>query len=884
MKKFLTLLATFALGTCVWAQTDATYKIENPSFEVNAGAGWTIVDMVPQSNTSFPLKDGKIYMEKWVGTGNSVGNASMKQTVKNLPKGKYKLTAACQNIQQNNSTAQTGAYIYAKATTNKVVVTEAKIYEIEFTATAANTTIGFVANNATGNYLCCDNFHLTFLSTDAEQLASLIADSKTQQESKMNDVTSSKLASALNALETAIADNTEDLTALALKLSDEYAAAQANTKAYTSLKNLINKAKLATGKKMSNICETALNKALADAELAMETTDNDPVALTAALQTAYDNATASTKSYTNLANAITTAETYIDASLKGADDYEAVVNAAKNMYEESEANDEDIAKQISDLTKAQFAFRLANATPGEGAAPKVTETNHFVPTGANEALMRATFAGDNILEKGVCWSTEHNPTVLNNRTTKSMTLNGTIIHVKGLEHSTVYYLRPYVINKTYTVAYGDEVKIVTHLKGNCVGTWDEGAPTDEANTRCRNAINQTIEYFNQWTGIMGFTLSGHYGSGTPTADCSYGGWMRIGPNASYQAIGTVLHETGHGVGVGTSSRYSDKNVHDWKWFGREANAIYSFLENKEANPYNSDFCMVGDGTHAWGSSASYDWFVNGADKDKHVELQYIGGCCLLYGMFIDGLNPTSRCTNGIAGYTYNFDDAKRYYIMCKDANRGLGEGILYQDGSTNVYWNSRLGTSEPITDDAAWYMEYDPATGNYMFKNAESGKYLTHTDTSISLKTIASGKTPGATEKFQLMPDRTDVTIGTGSDAVTTHGYWICWGNGSTPKSMISNAYSSSLGYGKLTAGNFDYKDTATTQQFIIISEDELEDFHSKAVESGISTIHLNDTTTTGAKTVTGIYSIDGAMMNTTHKGVNIIRYSDGSSKKIYVK
>ena len=64
------------------------------------------------------------------------------------------------------------------------------------------------------------------------------------------------------------------------------------------------------------------------------------------------------------------------------------------------------------------------------------------------------------------------------------------------------------MNKTYTVAYGEEVKIVTHPKGNCTGSWDNGAPTAEANDRCRTAINQTIEYFNEWTGIKGFTLQG----------------------------------------------------------------------------------------------------------------------------------------------------------------------------------------------------------------------------------------------------------------------------------------------------------------------------------------------------------------------------------------
>ena len=123
---------------------------------------------------------------------------------------------------------------------------------------------------------------------------------------------------------------------------------------------------------------------------------------------------------------------------------------------------------------------------------------NFTSTGGSYAPKFLTITGSNILEKGVCWSTERNPTVLDNRSTKSFTLKGTIFHVTGLKPATVYYLRPYVINKTYNVAYGDEVKIVTNPKGTAKGTWEESKEIDEAaNTRCRNALQATIEYFKR---------------------------------------------------------------------------------------------------------------------------------------------------------------------------------------------------------------------------------------------------------------------------------------------------------------------------------------------------------------------------------------------------
>ena len=542
----------------------------------------------------------------------------------------------------------------------------------------------------------------------------------------------------------------------------------------------------------------------------------------------------------------------------------SALQTAKTFTETSESMDMQKALFALNaaISKAEFALNLANATPGDGLEPTVTKTNTYVPTGATQALMRATMTGTNILERGVCWSKEHNPTVLDDRTTEYWTLNGNIYHITNLEPATVYYLRPYVMNKTYTVAYGEEVKIVTHPKGNCTGTWDNGAPTAEANDRCRTAINQTIDYFNEWTGIKGFTLSGHYGANTPTADCSYGGWMRIGPNAGNQAIGTVLHETGHGVGVGTSNRYVDTNLHNWKWYGREANKMYSFLENKEANPYTSDFCMVGDGTHAWGSSATYDWFVNGADKDKHLELQYVGGCCLLYAMFIDGLCPTTSYTNGLAGYTYNFDETKKYYLMCKNSASGLGEALLYANGSKTIALKDMLSDNNGIPDEAAWTLTYEPETGMYLFKNVAKNKYLSKRS-GYMLYTTAK---PADTEKFQLMPDRTDVTITTATDKLTTHGYWI---TGTSTLSANTSNYTSNASF-----VTFDFSDSATKQQWIILSEDEIAKYWPAT--TGITEVKAeNNINATNEQT----YNLNGQRINGNAKGL-IIK----NGKKVTVK
>ncbi|MBR1449503.1 MAG: hypothetical protein IJ588_12245 [Prevotella sp.] len=840
MKKILclTLLALTAIGARAQQTAseenpvDKTSLITNPSFE-NSTNGWTSANLQTQTNSDFSKKAGNTYVEKWVSRGNKVGDASVRQTLKSLPPGIYRLTVGAQNLNQASTTQKcTGAYIFADDQ-QEPVYTPAD-YSVTFTCISGEATIGFVAEDATGNWLALDNFRLYLVGEiDAAaivaELNRILTEAEVLQQSMMS-------AEAAKALQAAIS---------AARL-------------------------ITTESEVPDIQQATRN-----------------------LQAAMERAQTSIAEYQALTDRIAEVESQYDESKQGAADLKAELDKAKALAQNAEATSKELAAEMEALSRALLAFCLANATPGTGVAPAVTATNHYVLTGATQALMRATMTGGNILERGVCWSTEHNPTVLDNRSTKYFSQKGFIFHVTGMQPATVYYLRPYVMNKTYTVAYGDEVKIVTHPRGTCQGTWDNGAPDDAANARCRKAIQETIDYFNEWTGINGFTLSGHYGAQTPTADCSYGGWMRIGPNASNQAIGTVLHETGHGVGVGTHWRWYNcadlrAETTRGKWLGREANDVLRFLENFEGDAAY----FTGDATHGWGTSTTssititYDWLVNGADKDTHSELQYIGGMCILHGLFIDGLCPTGADPNGISGYTYNFDETKKYYLMNKSAERGLNQGLIYQRLSEAIGWKANL-LDEVVSDSAAWYIQYNAKDGYYMFKNAATGKYLTHYvgGSIVALKNVTS--TPAATERFQLMPDRTDITIGTGTQKLKTHGYWFTWfDNGSRNSNMAmgANALNGS-GYGTVTQAAFDFSNKATAQQWIIISEDELAAYRAAAISTGIRSINAEgEASADSQKTVTGVFTTGGILLEEVQPGINIVRYSDGTSRKVILK
>lgn len=190
--KFVYRNATFS------KPVDVTNLVANPSFEENGTAGWENIGFVTQTNNNFTGKKGNVYVEKWVNIGSKVPDVSIMQTLKGIPDGVYRMTAATSNIQQtgsgsttNQGAAQTGVNIvggFFKAPVNTMTSDN----QLQFTVVGGETTIGMVAENASGNWVCFDNVRLEYLgeATDnynreylnlyCDYLRKLITDNKLQ--------------------------------------------------------------------------------------------------------------------------------------------------------------------------------------------------------------------------------------------------------------------------------------------------------------------------------------------------------------------------------------------------------------------------------------------------------------------------------------------------------------------------------------------------------------------------------------------------------------------------------------------------------------------------------------------------------------------------------
>ena len=720
-----------------------TDLIVNPSFEKQK-EGWTVVDMATQGNDAFKRKAGTNYLERWTGRGGKVGNGSALQVVQGLDMGIYQLVAGAQNIQEDTPNAsQSGAWLVANDT--KLAVDKTDDYTLTFVNIESNATIGFVADGATGNWISVDNFRLYYVGgSDADYTAELqryIDAAAALVDMKMHTAT-------LETLQACIAAAQDEL-------------AKGSTAGYIKV-------------------STPLREAGEAAQVSID-------------------------AYAALLDAIALAETqYGDGQGNGAEEFLAAINAAKAAYADGATTFEEMTRQIEALDAAAFGYMLSEPT---GPMPIITKTDNRYARGSVMALGRFTYNlnGAKLREAGFCYSTEKNPTVEGQRSTRYFESNGRLYVMENMQPSTIYYARPYVITDGYQVAYGDELKIITLPKGGMTWSWNYGGSAEE-NDRVVASMGYGMDIWNSFMSLHGFHLTGNYGSGTPTADCSYGGWMRVGPNASYQRTGTILHEAAHGVGVGTHWTWSTL-LQGGQWTGTRANLLLQFLEN------NASSMMKGDSMHMW------PYGINGAHEDNGSDMLYYFQAMIVQAMHEDGLQGTNG-TFAAPAYTFEHDDEVKYYIKNESASYGLNTSYLTIDGAS-IKWSEATSAEVAADDNYAWYLSFDPKTQYYSFRNAATGKYITLSGSSF--KTIER-ETPTSAEKFHLMTGRRDVKVGSGTSAMNVRGYWVLRHNGGD----WANAMTASAN-GNVSLVNFDLGADAAAQHWLILTAEDTKAFDEAA-------------------------------------------------------
>ncbi len=758
---------------------DYSDYIQNRSFEKGFDHWAEHTGLNVQGNSAFALKSGNTYLEKWVGEGQVVGDAYLVQRVTGLTPGVYILKAAAQNIQQNSETLQKNAFLFAG--NSKIEISIANDYSLVFTHIETDLNIGFQAKEATGNWLCCDDFRLYYAGGEmadfAQELQKYIDAGKERLPEKMETVVRTQLTAAIEAAEKELGQPT--------------------------LEGIV---------KVS----TPLRIAAETADLSME-------------------------SYRKLQTAIEIAEEkYGEGTMQGADKFQAAIRQAKTVNESLESTREQMAQEVVNLEKAAFAYLLDNPS---GAVPIVVTDKRYA-RGAIAAFGRMTVsgvAGSEIMEQGFCWSTEPDPTVLDYRSTNYLENNGRI-YVMDMKPATVYYMRAYAITKNYAVGYGEVIKMSTLPLGSVTYTYDFGGDAAQ-NNRIESALIEATTYWTNYTSIRGFNVTCVYSPGTPTADCGYGGYMRMGSNMG-QRCGTCMHEMNHGIGGGTLEVWGGwvpsftRTSINGDWAGERTNAVLRFWENREDLVITAAY----DGGH-WGFRElngvySQDnmylnkYAFNGAHlepgawagpKDWNgTQIVYIGNSLINQAFCEDGLIPVNFYAGAfcLPAYTFVHEDNKKYYIKSESDAHGLYSSYLKEGDRNMIRWVEVSNEGTALNDSSAWYISFNPATQYYQFRNAATGHYLSYSAVGVNGIKAVERAVPASNESFHLMRSRKDLVVGENDDQQTLRGYWVIHpDNKANPDCMTAS------GSNRISAEAVNLYDTSTSQRWVFLDAEGIADF-----------------------------------------------------------
>jgi len=163
-------------------------------------------------------------------------------------------------------------------------------------------------------------------------------------------------------------------------------------------------------------------------------------------------------------------------------------------------------------------------------APSMPTVNTLAVSGIGETTAtcggNVTFDGGvTVTERGICWSTQHNPSVDGHHSSNGTGMGEFSVNMSGLTAGTTYYVRAYAVNSVGT-AYGTEVSFSTKH-----GAWPDGTLPGGFSI---NAVQQV--HFSQgnlqyraYTGTWRFADNQYdfVGNNNGNISQTYSGWIDL---------------------------------------------------------------------------------------------------------------------------------------------------------------------------------------------------------------------------------------------------------------------------------------------------------------------------------------------------------------------
>jgi len=219
-----------------------------------------------------------------------------------------------------------------------------------------------------------------------------------------------------------------------------------------------------------------------------------------------------------------------------------------------------------------------------------------------------------LLERGVCWSTQKNPTIHDRKSFAGTSTGQFIIQTGVLSVDSTYYIRAYARNCIGS-AYGNEI-VIKPTTGNVTFTLDiDKVKYPNEYKLIKEAMDSACYYYNRYTTFKG-NIYVYYNAGIPTAQASYHGSIGFGSSTSYMWVGTAMHEVAHFVGSGTTTSWR-ANLVSGTWVGAKGKEVIASFGTGEVLKGDSNSNPI----HFWPYGINYRSEVRSAtDLIRHAKL------------------------------------------------------------------------------------------------------------------------------------------------------------------------------------------------------------------------------------------------------------------------
>ncbi len=291
-----------------------------------------------------------------------------------------------------------------------------------------------------------------------------------------------------------------------------------------------------------------------------------------------------------------------------------------------------------------------------------------------------------VLEKGICWATHPNPTVMNDfHTENGGGINSFTAEMTDLELNAVYYLRAYAVTESGTT-YGEEMNFTTRDGIPVVATDSVTDIWSNAAICCGEVTdNGGLDVIARgvcWSTNPNPTLSGNYttdGAGTGSFTSSITN-LEVSTTYYVRAYATTNAGTAYGNELSFTTRYPPMGAIDGKFtVNASGDQVYFSQGNLQ---------YIGSASTPYWKFADNQWDVLGTTTGQNSSDQNVDRDLFGWG--------TSSWNNGNVYYqpydTQNNGNSSQGY------GYGPTDGTSYTNNLAGTYANADWGVYNPISN------------------------------------------------------------------------------------------------------------------------------------------------------------------------------------------